>query len=321
MDSAHGFRKILVATDFSPPAEAALRQAIWLARLSGAQVVLAHVRGDLRKVVHSASTKAKLDLLLGSGDQFEHEVRQRSDARMRKLVADLDASGIEIRYETLLGEPFVEIIHAVQQEGYDLVLAGTRGLSAWQEFFVGSTAKRLVGKCPSSVWIVKAEYVGPPRVILAATDFSDVSRRAVQEGLWIAQQASADFHLLHVIDASDVPPDLVDHLPEGSTLRQAIDEEAKSRMSDFLQSLDCDTSQSHIHLSSGTPWKEIKRLGHEYHADLIAMGTVGRSGIKGVLLGSTAEKVLGSCDCSMLTIKPEGFESPISPASWPLHPA
>jgi nucleotide-binding universal stress UspA family protein len=42
-----------------------------------------------------------------------------------------------------------------------------------------------------------------------------------------------------------------------------------------------------------------------------AIGTVGRSGVKGMLLGNTAEKVLDTCDCSMLTVKPDGFVSPI----------
>ena len=317
----HSYQKILVAIDFSTHSEAAFQQAVWLARKSGAKVVLGYVPADLRKVVQCASAKAKLDLLLGEGDRFEREVRQQSDAHMKQMIASLNVSGVEVRCETLLGEPFVEIIHAVQQEGYDLVLAGTRGLAGWKEFFVGSTAKRLVGKCPSSVWIVKSEYSRPPKVVLAATDFSDVSRRAVQEGLWIAQQASAELHLLHVIDGADVPPDLLDKVPEGSTLRHEIDEEAKTRMTDFLASLNSDTSKMHVHVSSGTPWKEIGRLAHAYQVDLIAMGTVGRSGIKGVFLGSTAEKVLGSCDCSMLTVKPEGFESPISPPSWPLHPA
>ena len=52
------------------------------------------------------------------------------------------------------------------------VLAGTRGLGKWEQFFVGSTAKRLIRKCPSSVWIVKAGHICPPKVVLAATDFS-----------------------------------------------------------------------------------------------------------------------------------------------------
>ena len=45
--------------------------------------------------------------------------------------------------------------------------------------------------------------------------------------------------------------------------------------------------------------------------DLITMGTVGRSGISGLFLGNTAEKVLGHCDCSILALKPPGFKSPI----------
>jgi nucleotide-binding universal stress UspA family protein len=65
------------------------------------------------------------------------------------------------------------------------------------------------------------------------------------------------------------------------------------------------------HLSWGTPWKEINRLATEQSIDLITMGTVGRSGIRGLFLGNTAEKVLNACDCSILTLKPAGFISPI----------
>ena len=321
MARTFGYRKILVAMDFSTHSQAALRQAVWVARQSGSKVVLAHCRPDLRKVVHSASTKAKLDLLLGEGDQFEREVREKTDHRMRQLIADIHATDLDIRCETLLGEPFVELIHAVQQEGYDLVLAGTRGLAAWQEFLIGSTAHRLVRKCPASVWVCKAEHIGCPKAVLAATDFSDVSQRAVMEGLKVAHQASAEFHLLHVIDSKDVPEDVISKVPDGSSLREEINEGAKHRLNEFLNSLDANGTRIHSHLSWGTPWQEIRRIAALQKVDLIAMGTVGRSGIKGVLLGNTAEKVLTTCDCSLLTVKPEGYESPISPPFWPLHPA
>jgi nucleotide-binding universal stress UspA family protein len=79
---------------------------------------------------------------------------------------------------------------------------------------VGSTAKRLIRKCPCSVWIVKPEHAMQPRVVLAATDLSDVSRRAVVEALWIAEKARSALHVLHVIDANDVPPDLLLRAPE-----------------------------------------------------------------------------------------------------------
>jgi len=64
-----------------------------------------------------------------------------SDQKLRHQIASIEAPEVEISSETLLGEAFVEIIHAVQQEGYDLVMTGTRGASGWKQFFVGSTQR------------------------------------------------------------------------------------------------------------------------------------------------------------------------------------
>jgi len=320
MTTEQGYKRILVAMDFSPSADAALQQAVWLARKVGAKITLAHTLPDLRRVVHTASYQARLDLLSGEGSVFEREVRQESDTRMRKIVVDLNAADLDVTVETLLGAPYTEITHSVQQEGYDLVLAGSRGLGAWERFFVGSTARRLIRNCPASVWIVKAEHVGAPKVVLASTDFSEASRKAVLHGLWVATQANADFHLLHVFDSMDIPENVIAKEGRYASLRREINEDATQRLEAFVQSLDSDRSRVHSHLSWGTPWKEICRAAQHLSIDLITLGTVGRSGIKGVLLGNTAEQVLGTCDCSILTVKPDGFVSPIEPASWPLHP-
>ncbi len=321
-NAKEGYERILVAIDFSPHADAALKQAIWLARLSAAQIVMAHTLPDLRDVLASAPYPARMDLFYGEGDDFQQAVRRESDTTMRRMIVDLNAVDLDVRCETLLGEPFVEIIHAVQQEGYDIVLAGTRGLAAWERFLVGSTAKRLIRKCPASVWIVKAEHVGRPSVVLVATDLSDVSRKAAAQGLWVAQQANAVFHLLHVIDAKDVPQVGNEESPHRMSPRQEINAAAQQRFDVFLESLRPDRTRIriHSHLSWGTPWKEVGRMAQHVAADLIVMGTVGRSGIKGLLLGNTAEKVLDTCDCSILTVKPDDFVSPIAPPFWPLHP-
>jgi nucleotide-binding universal stress UspA family protein len=146
---------------------------------------------------------------------------------------------------------------------------------------------------------------------LAATDFSDVSLKAAAHGARLAQQAGAPFHLLHVIDSMDIPEDIISKIPEGSSLRNEINAEAESRLNAFLGSLGCDRSTIHVHLSWGTPWKEMKRLVEHLAVDLLVIGTVGRSGIKGLLLGNTAEKALSTCNCSILTVKPDGFVSPI----------
>jgi len=319
-DGQDCYQKILVAIDFSPHSDAALNQAVWLARKCGAKVVLAHSIPDIREALCGTSYEGRLDFLYGEGNAFQREIRRHSDAKMQKKTQLLEAFDLDITFETLLGAPYVEITHAVQQEGYDLVLAGTRGMGIWTEFFLGSTAKRLIRKCPASVWIVKGEHLEPPKVVLAATDFSDVSFKAAMQGLSLARQSGASFHLLHVIESTDIPEDVISIIPVGGSLKLERTENAQKRLDSFVELLPNDQVKVNVHLVTGAPSKEVARIAHQLNADLIAIGTVGRNGIKGLLLGNTAERVLATCDCSILTVKPDDFVSPIGPAFWPLHP-
>jgi universal stress protein E len=312
MNIQHSHKQILVAVDFSESSEAALKQAVWLARRTGASITLAHVLQTLHSPVTSQADP-KMDMLSDlwmdsdeSQEQFEAAARKETDAKMRRMI-DQHADSIDVQTRIFVGSSFAEIVYAVENERYDLVLAGTRGLGQWEQFLVGSTAKRLIRKCPSSVWIVKAEHVGQPKVVLAATDFSEVSRKAVSQGLLVAQHANAEFHVLHVVDSKDVPEDVVSRIPKGSSLQQEINQEASKRMDAFVDSLEVDRASIQVHQSWGTPWQEIRRAAKFEAADLVVIGTVGRSGIPGLLLGNTAEKVLRTCDCSILTVKPDEF--------------
>jgi nucleotide-binding universal stress UspA family protein len=318
-----GYQKILAATDFSPPAEAAIKQAIWLAQRTQARLVVAHVLADAARALFDASSAARTELFQGDPEVFRREVRRASDERLRALVAKLAPPGLNVASETLLGEAFVEIIHAVQQEGHDLVVTGTRGLSAWKRFLVGSTATRLVRKCPSSVWVVRGESATPPRAMLAPTDFSEVSRRALEQAIWLANQAGATLYVLHVIDADDMPEDAFDKIAAGTSpqsLRRQLRGQAKDRLEELIDQLQPGAVNVEPRLTWGTPWREIVRLARNLKVDLVTMGTVGRSGIQGLLLGNTAEKVLSMCEASILSVKPADFVSPIEAPFWRLRP-
>lgn len=320
-DSAYtGYRNLLVATDFSPASNAALKQAVWLARRDGAKITLTHTLPNLRSLVETASHQGKVDFLYGEGTEFYREVQHDSEQKMRQMIADVNATNEEVEIATMIGIPYLQLTRLVQQDRFDLVLAGTRGMPSWEQFFVGSTSKRLIRNCPASVWIVKGQDVKPPSAVLAATDFSDVSRKAVMEGLWIAKQASAEFHLVHVIDSMDVSEETFVKIPNGSSLRREINEEAKRRLDTFVESLPADSEGLQKHLTYGTPWREVGRLAKHLKIDLIAIGTIGRCGINGLVLGNTAEKILDTCDCSILTVKPVDFVSPVLPQIGPLYP-
>ncbi|MEX0916699.1 MAG: universal stress protein [Candidatus Spechtbacterales bacterium] len=314
------YRHILVANDFSEYSEAALKQAIWLARKHGAQLTIVHVHPSIRNLMLSASMQARLDFLYGDGEKFQKEVREKSHARMQEQVSALQADDLKVSFRTLIGEPFQELTHAVLEQECDLVVSGSRGLKAWENFLLGSTAKHLIRSCPASVWIVKHEMPCPPRRILAPTDFSEVSLKAVRQGFQLAKEAQAEFHLLHVIDSMDIPEEFISQYPEGASFQQEMNKESNHQLQALRDSISPDDQSIQIHSTWGTPWKEIKRIEQEIAADTISLGTVGRSGIKGVLLGNTAEKVLSVCHCSIITTKPDDYISPIQSAFWELSP-
>lgn len=117
---------------------------------------------------------------------------------------------------------------------------------------------------------------------------------------------------MQLVDSMDIPEDAISKIPRGSSLRDEIYDEAEKHLDEFVETLDAYHATIKKHVRWGTPWKEISHVAESLGADLFAMGTVGRSGIIGLLLGNTAEKVLGVCNCSILTAKPSDFVSPVS---------
>lgn len=312
------YSKVLVATDFSAPAEAAVRLGTWAAERAHARLTLVHVLADVRRAIHDASQVARRELAFGDIEKFEHEIRRQSDAKLQAICAGLPYPS---NCQTLLGEPFVEIIHAVLKEQVDLVVSGTQGRSGWKKFLLGSTASRLVRQCPATVWVVKGQQGDPPRRILAATDFSPASQLAVEAAAWLATQAGAELHVLHVVDRGGLTPEPWEAVPDTAnpaTLLRKVRAAARDRLDEVMAGIAPGPSRVVSHLASGTPWQEINKTARKQLVELVAMSTTGRSGIPGMLIGNTAEKVLATCDANILTVKPADFVSAIQPPFWPL---
>ena len=65
------------------------------------------------------------------------------------------------------------------------------------------------------------------------------------------------------------------------------------------------------HLLKGLARTEIPALAARLEVDLVGMGSVGRTGVPGFFIGNTAEKTLAAVDCSILTVKPKAFKTPV----------
>jgi len=131
--------------------------------------------------------------------------------------------------------------------------------------------------------------------ILVPIDFSDSSRRSLDYALELAKLCRAKLMLLHVVD---YPPSF--DLPD---LDKGVRETRKQYLEQLQAQVISDTVPSSIIIREGTPFLEIVRAARDHQADLIVIATHGHTGIKHLLIGSTAERVVRKSSCPVLTYR------------------
>ena len=140
--------------------------------------------------------------------------------------------------------------------------------------------------------------------ILCAIDFSDHSNEAFLEAVELAEKNSATLFLLHALE---VQPLLTQWLaPDGlSDLTMEIKRKAQESMDSLVNSAGDRLGKLKLHteITSGRAHAEILENAVVWRADLIVMGARGAGSLEDVLLGSTANRVLGDTECSVLVVK------------------
>jgi nucleotide-binding universal stress UspA family protein len=147
------FSKIVAATDFSDDSVRALTYAEELARKFGAEIILLHVDQPLAPVMLTPEFGAGLDT--GAMSRIAEEQRLLAQRELDKIVGRLRDSEIKARSLLRVGSPFLEVIHAAQAEGADLIVMGTHGRSGLVHVLMGSVAERVVRKAPCAVLTVR----------------------------------------------------------------------------------------------------------------------------------------------------------------------
>ncbi|HVX64890.1 MAG TPA: universal stress protein [Pirellulales bacterium] len=311
------FRKILAVTDFSDCARTGLDQAVQLGKLTGAEVTLAHVVPLTQETMEGMA--ANPWYAAANVEEIEERLRHGADERLKAELTPYQDSGVALHVKTLWGVPFVEIIHAVQEEGYDLTVVGTRGRSPISRFLVGSTATRLVRKCPCPVWIAKPHDGRPLRSILAPIDYSEASQKSLRMAAALAAEAEGLLHVLHVYnDDRELQMLALVTDEESSERRKLMHRHAVEGLEQFVEQMQLPVRPT-LHVERGETWKRVVAASRRLDADLTVMGTVGRGGVSGLMIGNTAEKVMHVEEGPLLAVKPEGFVSPVPPRSKLRH--
>jgi len=244
--------------------------------------------------------------------------------KLDELVTEMKQQGIEATAKIMTGTPFIEIICQVLREKHDLVIIAAEGKSGLKERLLGSTSMHLMRKCPCPVWIVKQTQNTKYERILAAVDVSVEAPDTKQESLnpLILQLASSmalredsEFHVVQVWSMfGEVYMEFRGDLSEKSiqNASKELRHQYSSKLKKLLAKIALKDIDVHEHLLKNDDIPAtIIDLARDYKIDLLVMGTVCRTGIAGFFIGNTAEKVLSEINCSILTVKPHDFVTPI----------
>lgn len=238
---------------------------------------------------------------------------------LTELRTELEQAGIPTSVQQAAGKPYEEIIRAAVSGGYDLTMKPAAEEAGKLNFLFGSTDMQLFRLSPGPVWIFKPTSANKLARIMIAVDLlafddekSALADKVLRWGKRVADMVGAKLHVLHIWDLhrefslrSQIGPRSVD------SLLRALEQRHREWLDSAIAKAGLSADKVTVHFRKGDADEMIPAIAQAQKIDLLVMGTVGRTGIPGFFIGNTADSVLRQVNCSVLAIKPDGFETPI----------
>ena len=310
------FKSILVATSPGRLDPTTLRAAVDLADTNDAGLTVLDVVAPMPAWRRTMNVEGRVI-------DIEAELLRDREQRLRHLIENT-RGGPDVEVVETVGEPFIEVIRRVLAEGHDLVMVGEPVAEKPDEPHLTSGVMHLLRKCPVPVWVMRFGRSGTGRVLaLVDPDPDDsvtngLNDLIVELATSLSHRQGWELHLGHAWTLEGestlrsspyvgLPGEIVDVMVRDT-------EAIRLGQLDVLAIRHVTESERAIHMVAGAPGVVLPHLADRLDVDLVVMGTVGRTGLKGLLMGNTAETVLRSVRCSVLAVKPEGFVTPVKPA-------
>ncbi len=303
------FRKILVFLGELDRAKTAVQFAMDLSERNQAEL-------NVYSVIEDYSIP-----WLGSGS-IEGLIEDKG-AQIRDFIMSIAGDRFKGKIEVLTGTPFLEIVRKVQQQRYDLVIKPACGVDGpVRSMLFGSTAMHLIRKCPCPVWVVKDQKeTGLSKVLIALSasrnhgQNDELDKQLLQLGTSLAERYQAKWEIAHAwrLFGESLLKSGRGNI-KAEELEMHLNKEKLAswdRVQKLIESCDFTSAPAEIHIKKGYPSDVIPAVAESTNADVVVMGSLGRTGIAGLFMSNTAEEILNQINCSVMTIKPSGFISPV----------
>jgi nucleotide-binding universal stress UspA family protein len=285
--------RILVATDFSGAANAAVKRAARLAHDLRAELHLAHVVED-----HLLD---RLRELVPGGDAgAEPPTVAAARARLTELAGVLvHHYSICTEVHVSLGVPYTGIVEAARAVDAGLLVLGAQGLHSYREFFLGSTTSKALRLVAGPVLVVRNGEIDDYQSVLVAVDFSTRAAPAIDLALTLAPRAHLE--VIHVVETP--PEEALRAWGVSDEARQALRErefEAAQRQLAALRFATQTAEQLHPVVEYGPPAQVVLQRAVQMRHKLVVVGRRGESTEQPTLLGGVAKHVLDDALCDVL---------------------
>lgn len=273
------FKHILLATDFSKSALLAAGAAHDLAKQLGAKVTLVNVVAPESE---------------GGVDQRRAFLEVLREERFGDLEADVLALESD--------RASFAICNQAKELGADLIVAGRHGEHTLTEKLIGSTTERIARFAPCSVFVAHPTQRDPLLLlkhVLVGTDFSEESAPAAEVASGIAKAFESGVTLMHVYDIFPPVELLQGPKSEDGNFRALLENKLEQTRKKYFERVpgDWELLRDKSTVTAMCDWAD------DHEVDLIVLGTHGLTGLRRLLLGSIAERVVRHAPCSALVVR------------------
>lgn len=287
---------IACLVDFSKPSKAAFHAACQLAAKSGATLHVLHVtepvaafasEGELLFDPHETVQELTRDLKAWTQQELK---KSGSRARLGKV-------------ETVFGVLISTALDWVKKQRCNLIILGTHGHTGLAHLLLGSTAEKILRHSSIPVLIIKNGKTFPLKKILVPVDLSAYAKQALQMAERLCEKLNAKLEIVHVINLSDILR-LRKFLNTGidsKALLEAAEAHAEQRIAKLLGRK---SSHTKLHIVEGEVSAVINQICKTQKVDLVLLPTHGHTGLKHLLIGSTAERIARTVKANCLTFAP-----------------
>ncbi len=279
------YKKILVAYDGSLSSDNALLEAFKLANDEKSWITVATVIPEYT---------GDLDLTVGI---VQKTLVRQGEELLTKAAAIAKREGALVKTVLEEGEIYERLVDLAEAENCGVIVTGRRGKTSIERALMGSVTARVIGHSQRDILVVPIGTKIGWKSIVVATDGSRYSSFATERAIDIAKSYGGRLTTISVVD---VPDELYGEAP---AVIDDLVNKAKSYVKVVNTKAEAQGVEAESLVREGESYKAIVKIAAQNKADLIVMGSHGRTGLKRLLMGSVTEKVIGHSPCPVLVVK------------------